>query len=104
MTARLGCTAKMQQENIRYVLVWSGWLRLSHWLIAAGVLFQIFSAWALKHDVAGYEYWLDWHLITGQIIAMALGLRVILLFVPVGQRFPVSGNWRAFVPEAAQLR
>jgi len=87
----------MQQENIRYVLVWSGWLRLSHWLIAAGVLFQVTSAWALGHDDANHTFWLDWHLITGQIILMALGLRLILLF------FPGSSNWRAFIPEKAQL-
>ena len=88
----------MQQENIRYVLVWSGWLRLSHWLITAGVLFQITSAWAIGHDNADYTFWLDWHLISGQIILMALALRVVLLF------FPGSSNWRALIPEKAQLQ
>ena len=87
----------MQQENIRYVPVWSAWLRLSHWLIAGGVLFQITSAWALSHDEANYSFWLDWHLITGQVILITLALRVILLF------FPGSGNWRAFIPERSQL-
>ena len=79
----------MQQENIRYVLVWSVWLRLSHWIIAGGVLFQITSAWALEHDEANAAYWLDWHLIAGQIILMALALRVVLLFFP-GSNFPGS--------------
>jgi Ni/Fe-hydrogenase 1 B-type cytochrome subunit len=88
----------MQQENIRYVLVWSAWLRLSHWLIAGGVLFQITSAWALAHDEANYRFWLDWHLITGQVILITLALRVILLF------FPGSANWRAFIPERSQFR
>jgi len=88
----------MQQEDIRYVLVWSAWLRLSHWLIAGGVLFQINSAWALAHDEANYSFWLDWHLITGQVILITLALRIILLF------FPGSGNWRAFIPERSQLR
>ena len=88
----------MQQENIRYVLVWSGWLRLSHWLITAGVLFQITSAWAIGHDNADYTFWLDWHLISGQIILMALALRIVLLF------FPGSSNWRALIPEKAQLQ
>jgi len=75
----------MQQENIRCVLVWSSWLRLSHWVIAGGVIFQIVSAWALAHDA-------------GQIISMALFLRVILLF------FPGSSNWRAFIPERSQVQ
>ncbi len=88
----------MQQENIRYVLVWSGWLRLSHWLIAAGILFQITSAWAIGHDNADYTFWLDWHLISGQIILMALALRIVLLF------FPGSNNWSAFIPEKSQLQ
>ena len=88
----------MQHENIRYVMIWSGWLRLSHLLIAAGVLFQITSAWALKIDDANYTFWMDWHLITGQIILMALVLRLILLF------FSGSSNWRAFIPERSQLQ
>lgn len=88
----------MQQENIRYVLVWSAWLRLSHWIIAGGVLFQIGSAWALAHDDANYTYWLDWHIIAGQVILMALALRVVLLF------FPGSNNWRALIPEKSQLQ
>ncbi len=88
----------MQQENIRYVLVWSTWLRLSHWLIAGGVLFQISSAWALAHDEADFDFWLDWHLITGQVLLITLALRVILLF------FPGSANWRAFIPERSQFR
>ncbi len=88
----------MQQENIRYVLVWSGWLRLSHWLIAAGILFQITSAWAIGHNNADYTFWLDWHLITGQIILVALALRVVLFF------FPGSSSWRAFIPEKSQLQ
>lgn len=94
----------MQQENIRYALVWSAWLRLSHWIIAGGVLFQIISAWAIAHDEAGAAFWLDWHLIVGQVILMALGLRVLLLFIPVSSNWPASSNWRAFIPGRAQYQ
>ena len=94
----------MQQDNIRYVLVWSGWLRLCHWLIAVGVLFQIVSAWALALDEANYVFWLDWHLIAGQIILMTLVFRVILLFIPVSSNWPGSSNWRAFIPERSQFK
>ncbi len=86
----------MPLENIRYVLIWSPWLRLSHWLIAAGTAFQITSAWALKHDNANYTFWLDWHIISGQIILMALVLRVVLFFSPG------SSSWRAFFPDKTQ--
>lgn len=94
----------MPQENIRYVLVWSGWLRLSHWLIATGVLFQLASAWAIKLDEVNYAFWLDWHIISGQIILLALALRLILLFIPVSSKSPGSSNWRAFIPERSQLQ
>ena len=87
----------MQQEKIRYIQVWSAWLRLSHWVIAGGVLFLLFSAWALAHDEADYSYWLDWHIITGQVVLIALALRVILLF------FPGSGSWRGLIPEQSQF-
>lgn len=88
----------MQLEKIRYVKVWSGWLRLTHWLIAMAVLFQIASAWALVYDSVNRSFWLDWHLIIGQVILMLLTLRFVLLFVPG------SSHWRAFIPERAQLQ
>jgi hypothetical protein len=34
----------MNTDPIRYVTIWSGWLRAAHWLIAIGVLFELFSA------------------------------------------------------------
>jgi hypothetical protein len=37
----------MKVDPIRNVLIWSGWLRAAHWLIATGVLFELFSAWTL---------------------------------------------------------
>ena len=88
----------MQQEEIRYVLVWSGWLRLSHWLIALGVLFQISSAWAISHTQPDDAFWQDWHIIIGQVVLIALGLRAILLF------FPGSSHWRTFIPDRSRLR
>ena len=42
----------MNIEPIRYVPIWSGWLRAAHWLIAGGVLFTLFSAWALEQGPA----------------------------------------------------
>ncbi len=82
---------------IRYVLVWSKWLRIAHWIIAFGVLFQWFSAWAIRHDQVQYEFWRDWHIFSGQIIMLALILRGILLFLPG------SGNWRELVPTGSQI-
>jgi Ni/Fe-hydrogenase 1 B-type cytochrome subunit len=87
----------MQQETIRYVLVWSGWVRLTHGLIAAGVLFLLVSAWALQQGVVDPEFWRDWHMIVGQLVLVAVVGRVILLFL-----LPGTANWRAFLPDKAQ--
>jgi len=88
----------METETIRYVKIWSGWLRLAHWLIAAGVLFELASAWALAHDGIDPVFWYDWHIMIGQLTALALLLRAILLF------FPGSSHWRALLPVRADWR
>ncbi len=87
----------MNKENIRYVLVWSGWLRLCHGVIALGVLFQIASAWLIDHDDAGFSFWQDWHVIVGQIIFVTLIVRFILLFIPG------SSHWRSLLPKKSQF-
>jgi Ni/Fe-hydrogenase 1 B-type cytochrome subunit len=86
----------MKTEPIRQVQIWSGWLRLAHWLIACGVLFELFSAWALAHGATDTGFWRDWHLMIGQLVALALLLRGILLFVPG------TAHWRALIPGRAQ--
>ena len=88
----------MEPETIRYVKIWSGWLRLAHWLLACGVLFELASAWALTHDGIDPVFWYDWHIMVGQLTALALLLRAILLF------FPGSSHWRALLPVRADWR
>jgi Ni/Fe-hydrogenase 1 B-type cytochrome subunit len=88
----------MNTEPIRYVAIWSGWLRSTHWLIAAGVLFELFSAWTLGQGAVDPGFWLDWHVIIGQLVALALLLRIALLFVPG------SSHWRALLPKRAHWR
>ena len=78
-------------EHIKYIPVWSGWLRLSHWVIGFGVLFQIASAWAMANDYSHYPFWRDWHLIVGQLALAALLLRIALLFTTK------AANWRNFI-------
>ncbi len=81
----------MKQE-IRCVHVWPGWLRLSHWLIGFGVLFELFSAWAITHDNVDVAFWHDWHLIVGQVVLLAVLLRLGLL------AWPGVTGWRALLP------
>ena len=77
--------------RIQAVRVWPGWLRLTHGLVAAGVLFLLFSAWALQVDVARQALWRDWHLIVGQLLMLVVGVRAMLWFSP-----GVS-HWRSLV-------
>lgn len=88
----------MTTDPIRQVLIWSGWLRAAHWLIAVGVLFELFSAWTLAQGAADPGFWRDWHLIVGQLVALALLLRSALLFVPG------SSHWRVLLPKRGQWR
>ena len=85
----------LETATIHYTRIWSTWLRLAHRLIAAGVLLLLASGWALQQQPADPEFWHDWHLIIGQSVALALLLRVILLFVPG------SSHWRALLPKPA---
>lgn len=84
--------------QIRHVLIWSSWLRLSHWLIAFGVSFEIVSAWLINNAYIDLEFWRDWHVMVGQGLVFVLVGRIVLLFAPG------SGNWRSLVPGSAQLR
>jgi len=79
-------------ENIKRVLIWTGWLRLSHWLLASAIVFQIISAMVLRQQTSEYQFWLDWHLMTGQLLIIILLLRLILLFIPG------TSSWRALIP------
>ncbi len=87
----------MEKKTIRYVLVWSGWLRLCHWLLAVGVLFQIASAWAMDHDYVDPIFWQDWHILVGQFLLVVLIGRIFLLF-SAG-----TSHWRSLVPTRAQV-
>ena len=94
----MGSYRNMNTDPIRYVPIWSGWLRAAHWLIATGVLFELFSAWTLGQGAADPGFWRDWHVIVGQLVALALLLRIALLFVPG------SSHWRALLPKRGQWR
>ncbi len=89
--------SQISTERIRCVAVWPGWLRGSHWLVAAGVVFEFISAWALRHAGPERAFWLDWHLIVGQAVLLVLLLRLALLLKPG------VGHWRSLLPERAQL-
>lgn len=86
----------MQTENIHCTPVWSDWVRLTHWLIAAGVLFAFASAWAIGLGATDEAFWRDWHSISGQLVLIAVVGRLILAVI-----LPGSTNWKALLPDRA---
>lgn len=88
----------MLEEKIRRTLVWSGALRAVHWLLAAGVAFQLGSGWLMGQGVRDPAFWRDWHLMAGQGVLILLLCRIALLFRPG------ADGWRSFLPGANLFR
>jgi len=75
-------------QTIKIIEIWDKGLRLSHWLMAAGVTFLLVSAWFMKNTEINYQVLYDWHLIIGQSLVFVLGYRLFLMF-KLG-----TGNWK----------
>lgn len=66
--------------TIKRVNVWSGLLRLSHWLMAFAVLIQLGTGWLLGSVPQAYDALLDYHYLAGYLLIAGLALRIYLLF------------------------
>ncbi len=82
--------------DIRYLPIYSLQQRITHWLLAAGFLFEWVSAWLVDHSDVDLQAWSDWHLMVGQVLLLVMAWR-LLLFVLAG-----SGHWRFFIPTREQ--
>ena len=65
-------------EQIRRVAVWSGWLRLAHWALAAATLLLIATGWLIGHTPSVAEAAVDMHYLGASVLIFALGLRLFL--------------------------
>jgi Ni/Fe-hydrogenase 1 B-type cytochrome subunit len=83
-------------ETIKRVLVFSTPQRITHWLLAAGMSFELISAWLIQHSDVDPVVWMDWHSMIGQVLLLVLGFRLLLLFTNG------SGYWRLFIPTREQ--
>lgn len=86
------------RNSIEYIPVWGQMTRLCHWGLAFGVLFQLFSAFALTHGNIDYDFWYDWHQMIGQSLLLLLGLRIVLMFTPG------SSHWRSLLPTRQRMK
>lgn len=87
-------------EQIRRVLVWSGWVRLAHWSLAGATLWLIATGWLLAHSPSVAQLASEFHYLGAGILVFGLGLRVFLGFFGSGaERFehllPESSEWAA---------
>ena len=79
--------------------VWGGWLRLAHWSMALSVCVLLATGWLLEYTVGVSDAALDYHYISGAILAMSLLLRLGLLLLDKS-----TGQWRALLPRRSYLK
>lgn len=82
--------------TIQRVTVFSSIQRITHWLIAAGVIFQLLSAWLVQNANVDVLAWSEWHLMIGQALTLPILLRVYLLLIAG------PTHWRSFIPTRGQ--
>lgn len=75
-------------EQIRRVAVWSGWVRLAHWSLAAATLVLLATGWLIDHAPTLAEDAAEVHYLGAGILVFALALRLFLgLFGNGAERF-----------------
>jgi len=89
----------MNDAEFKRILIWSGWLRLSHWSIALGTLAAGLTGWQLADRTAALQTVVDAHYYAGAVLVVGLILRLVLLFTGrQHERFaalwPASSEWR----------
>lgn len=84
-------------ETVQRVAIWSGRLRLSHWLSAVAVLVLLLTGWLMTWTSERQALMRDLHFVAGYALLLALALRAWLL---------VSGeaaeHWRDLIPRGPQ--
>ena len=70
--------------EIKRLPVWSGWLRLSHWVMTCAVLVLMFSGWLLHRAPELASWTLDAHYYAGALLLTAFLIRIYLLFFGSG--------------------
>jgi Ni/Fe-hydrogenase 1 B-type cytochrome subunit len=74
----------MQAKTVTHVLVWSRWLRLTHWALALSSLGLIATGWLMSQDTAQAQNAADIHYLLSAILLPALLFRLYLLFFGKG--------------------
>lgn len=82
------------KQDYHQSYVWPLWLRLSHWVMALCALILLVTGWFLGSGMVVNELLVEAlrgvHVPAGQLLAAALAVRLVMLFVDTG-----VGGWRA---------
>jgi Ni/Fe-hydrogenase 1 B-type cytochrome subunit len=70
----------MEDPVIKRVLVWSGWLRISHASIGLAVLLLLFTGWLIAESPSLAESALDLHYLASGFLIFGLVVRIVLMF------------------------
>jgi Ni/Fe-hydrogenase 1 B-type cytochrome subunit len=87
----------MEDPVIKRVLVWSGWLRISHASIGLSVLLLLFTGWLIAESPSLAESALDLHYLASSFLIFGLVVRIVLMFAGIEHErlhglFPASSE------------
>ncbi len=91
--------AEQHSSTIQRTLIWSSWLRLSHWLIAIAVLSLAATGWLIEMTPSMANAASDYHYLFATVLIGGMVLRVGLLFSNKS-----AGYWQKLLPEAKERR
>lgn len=88
----------MNSSQVHRTLVWSGWIRLAHWLIALSVFVLMATGWLVKLTPSVAESASEYHELASIGLTLGLILRLWLLFFG-----PAPAHWKTLIPKRTDL-
>lgn len=87
-------------EKIERILIWSGWLRLSHLGLGLSAVALLVSGWLFDSAPSLTAGAMDVHYLAASVLIASLVLRIVLMFAgsPVerlGRLMPDDGEWKS---------
>jgi Ni/Fe-hydrogenase 1 B-type cytochrome subunit len=86
-------------SEIMRVLIWSGWLRLSHWALALSTLVLMTTGWLIAHSPMVADIALEYHYMAVAVLIFGLILRILIFF-----RGQPHERLSALFPEVSEIR
>ncbi len=93
-------SANINKPALQRSYVWSGWLRLCHWLFAISVSGLWITAWLHQNVIRLFEVTYDYHILFGYLLSGTLLLRLYLLFSARNS----AAHWKDLWPGRQQWR